>query len=70
MKSQPTKNKGSVKLKTWREGRGMSQEALAREFGVTKQAVSSWELGTSIPKLTIVKDLFDKANIQLQDWLS
>ena len=34
------------------EGRdrlGMSQEALAERLGVSRQAVSKWEMGTSVP---------------------
>ena len=38
--------------KAIREGRdrlGMSQEALAERLGVSRQAVSKWEMGTSVP---------------------
>lgn len=38
--------------KAIREGRdrlGMSQEALAERLGVSRQAVSKWEVGTSVP---------------------
>ena len=37
--------------KAIREGRdrlGMSQEALAERLGVSRQAVSKWEMGTSV----------------------
>lgn len=33
---------------------GLSQEALADQLGVTRQAVSKWELGTSVPELETV----------------
>lgn len=39
----------SEKLITLRSGRGWSQETLARELGVTRQAVGRWEKGTGLP---------------------
>lgn len=33
---------------------GLSQEALAEQLGVTRQSVSKWELGTSVPELETV----------------
>ena len=32
-----------------REEKGMSQERLAEELGVSRQAVSKWEIGQSVP---------------------
>ena len=37
------------KLYRLRKERGMSQEALAQELGVSRQAVSRWELGEVAP---------------------
>lgn len=37
------------KLYQLRTGRGMSQEALARALGVSRQAISRWELGEVVP---------------------
>lgn len=36
-------------IKTAREGRNMTQEDLAERCGVSRQAVSKWELGASVP---------------------
>jgi transcriptional regulator with XRE-family HTH domain len=49
------------KLQTLRKSRGMSQENLADEVGVSRQAVSKWELGVSLPdmdKLIALSGLF------------
>lgn len=39
------------KLQLLRKARGFSQEALAEQLGVTRQAVSKWELGDATPDL-------------------
>ena len=38
------------KLLTLRKNAGMSQETLAQRLGVTRQAISKWELGTAMPE--------------------
>ena len=37
----------SQRLSQSRKARGMSQEALAQQVGVSRQAVSKWETGVS-----------------------
>ena len=39
------------KLQALRKSRGMSQEQLAEKAAVSRQAVSKWELGESVPEL-------------------
>jgi len=39
------------KLQMLRKARGLSQEALSEQLGVTRQAVSKWELGDATPDL-------------------
>ncbi|MDP4088655.1 MAG: DUF5680 domain-containing protein [Bacillota bacterium] len=39
------------KLQTLRKERGLSQENLAEEIGVSRQAVAKWELGQSYPDI-------------------
>ncbi len=49
------------KLQTLRRAKGLSQEQLAEALGVTRQAVSKWELNASLPdveKLLVLSDLF------------
>ncbi len=41
----------SEKILRHRKQLGLSQEELAVRLGVTRQAVSKWELGTSVPEL-------------------
>jgi transcriptional regulator with XRE-family HTH domain len=50
------------KLQTLRKSKGMSQENLADVIGVSRQAVSKWELGVSLPdmdKLIALSALFN-----------
>lgn len=58
----------SEKLITLRAGRGWSQERLAEELGVTRQAVGRWEKGAGLPDavgLTRLAAVFDVA----PEWL-
>ncbi len=45
------------RLYTLRRKRGLSQEALAEAIGVSRQAVSKWETGSSTPELDKLKAL-------------
>lgn len=45
------------KLIQLRKARGLSQEALAEQLRVSRQAVSRWELGETTPDLTNLKQL-------------
>lgn len=44
--------KFNEKLQKLRKEKGMSQEALADELGVSRQAVSKWENGKKLPTLS------------------
>ena len=49
------------KLTLLRRREGMSQEQLADRLGITRQSVSKWESGASVPelaKLIAIADLF------------
>ena len=43
-----------VKIQWLRKGRGLSQEALATMLYINRQTVSKWELGQSVPDLTLI----------------
>ena len=49
------------KILSLRKGMGLSQEELAARVGVSRQAVSKWELGESVPdvdKLLALSQIF------------
>lgn len=43
--------KFGVYLKNLREEQGLSQEALAKAIGVSRQSISKWEVGLNVPKV-------------------
>lgn len=50
------------KLQSLRKAKGMSQENLADQIGVSRQAVSKWELGVSLPdmdKIIAISGMFN-----------
>lgn len=44
-------------IKTLRQQRGVSQEMLARQLGISAQAVSRWETGTTAPDISMLPAL-------------
>ncbi len=44
-------------IKALRLRRGVTQEAMAQHFGITPQAVSKWECGTSVPDIGLLPEL-------------
>ena len=56
------------KLMTLRKKSGMSQEELADRLGVTRQAVSRWELGSTQPDAPNLLKLSDLFGVSI-DWL-
>lgn len=61
------------KLTIQRKKMGMSQEQLAVRLGITRQSVSKWEAGSSVPeisKLVAMSELFDVSlDYLLKDYL-
>ena len=47
------------RIQKLRRGRGLSQETLAERLGVTRQAVSKWETGESLPDVVRLAQLAD-----------
>ena len=56
------------KLLTLRKNAGMSQDALAEKLGVTRQAVSKWELGTAMPETDNVIKIAKIFSVEM-DWI-
>ena len=50
------------KLKKLRKARGLSQEQLADQLNVSRQAISKWELGESTPDTDNLVALSDSPN--------
>lgn len=57
-----------LRLSNCRQNRNMTQEELARRLGITPQAVSKWERGTSLPDISMLADLAGILGISA-DWL-
>lgn len=58
----------SQRLRELRTGRGWSQEALAHQLSVSRQAVQKWEAGTARPDLDNLTALSELFHVSL-DWL-
>ena len=56
------------KIYTCRKKAGLSQEALAEKLGVSRQSVSKWETGESVPEITKLPILAKLFNVTT-DWL-
>lgn len=54
-------------LNKYRKIRGLSQEELAYQLGVSRQSVSKWESGQSIPELERIIEIADLFNISLDE---
>lgn len=57
-------------LKKIRREHDLSQEQLADELGVSRQAVSKWESATAYPEMNKIIALCDKFNLNVDDLLS
>lgn len=53
------------RIKTAREERGLTQEQLAERLEVSRQAVSKWEMGLSVPSSENLQMLEDVLRISL-----
>ena len=57
------------KLQLLRRTRGISQEKLAEEIGVSRQVISKWEEGDEIPDMHDLMALSDWFNVSLDELL-
>ena len=58
------------KLKRAREEKGITQQTLANQLFVTRQAVSRWECGARFPDLLTAKKISEYLEVSLDDLLS
>lgn len=54
-------------LNKYRKLKGLSQEELAYQLGVSRQSVSKWESGQSVPELERIIEIADLFNISLDE---
>lgn len=62
-------NNFSENLKKLRKENNLSQEQLADELGVSRQAISKWESGSAYPEMDKIIALCDKFNLNIDDLL-
>lgn len=53
-----------------REGRGLTQRALAERIGVTDKAVSKWESGRGLPDISLVEPLAAALGVSVAELLT
>ncbi len=53
-----------------RKSKNLTQEKLAEKLGITKNAVSKWERGLSIPDVSLFKKLCEELNISLEELIN
>lgn len=57
-------------IKNLRKKNNLTQEAFAKEFKVSYQAVSKWENGKNLPDINVLKEICDKYNLDINEFLS
>lgn len=62
-------NNFSENLKKIRKEHNLSQEQLAAELGVSRQAISKWESAVAYPEMDKIISLCDKFNLNIDDLL-
>lgn len=62
-------NKFSENLKKIRKDNNLSQEQLADELGVSRQAISKWESSAAYPEMDKIITLCDRFNLNIDDLL-
>ena len=60
----------SEKIYTLRRKSGLSQEQLAEKIGVSRQAISKWEGGLSVPELDKLKALSEFFHVSIDELTS
>ena len=53
-----------------RKEKGLTQEQLAEKLGVTSKSISRWENGNTMPDYSLLKDLCNELDINVNELLS
>ena len=53
-----------------RKQKGLTQEEMGRLLGVTNKAISKWEVGETLPDITMLKPLADLLGVTVDELLS
>lgn len=53
-----------------RKEKGLTQEKIAEKLGVTSKSISRWENGKTMPDYSILKDLCNELNININEFFS
>ena len=61
--------KVSKLIKESRKKLNLTQEKFAQKYNVTPQAVSKWENGKNLPDINVLKEICDKYNLNINDFL-
>lgn len=69
MRTEEQKKKISEVICKIREMSGLSQGEFAREIGVTRQTISSWEKCEKSPRLNKIKKICERSGIKYEDFL-
>ena len=56
-------------IKELRKKNNLTQNDLAKKYGVTYQAVSKWERGINIPDISLIREMSKDFNIDIEDLL-
>ena len=57
-------------IKELRKEKGLTQEQLAEQFGVSRRTVSRWETGSNLPDLDILIEMADYYEVELRELLN
>ena len=56
-------------IKKIRQDNNLTQQELAKKYGITYQAVSKWENGKAIPDIALLKEICHDFNLDINDLL-
>ena len=51
----------------FRQDKGLTQEALGRQIGVSNQAVSKWESDTTMPDVMLLPKIAEQLGVSLEE---